>query len=105
MALVDDVLRVITTYLGLQGDAGARLQDLWSHLAQEGPFAGLPDLPARVKHAAWQALRNDADAFVFFCPEKVADITGQAAAFVDGASQGAIVFKPFTQRPFPAPRQ
>lgn len=87
MALVDDVLRVITTYLGLQGDVGTPLHVLWEHLTTEGPFQGLPELPNGVKDAAWGALRSDPDAFVLSCPQQTAQVTGKTEAYVDGAQQ------------------
>lgn len=85
MALIDDVVRVITTYLGLQGDAGTPLPVLWEHLTTEGPFSGLPEVPSGVKDAAWDALRSDRDAFVLFCCKKTAQFTSSDETFVDGA--------------------
>lgn len=85
MALIDDVVRVITTYLGLQGDAGTPLNVLWEHLTTEGPFSGLPEVPSGVKDAAWDAVLSDHDAFVLFCCKKTAHVTSSDETFVDGA--------------------
>lgn len=85
MALMEDVARAITAFLGLQGDAGTRLESIWQHLTQEGPFAGLPELPTKVKDAAWESILGDDDAFALFCVDTVAGVTASKATFVDGA--------------------
>lgn len=84
MALVDDIVRDINGYLGLQGDMGTSLKDIWKHLISQGPLEGLPELPRPVKEAAWDALRNDAESYVLFCKSKVTDVTVDQSTLLDG---------------------
>lgn len=87
---MEQVAAAAADYLSFQGCRGAPFTELCAQVAAAlsgGPPAGgapAAALPAAARERLWQALRDDAASFGLFCAQRVAGVTAEAAAHVDG---------------------